>query len=81
MTNNASIRLYQPSKFQSARCARAAINRQGYFLIYSSILEESCSLCNNSEKFSAIKHILGNGWSSVTFDLTFSGTICLFLMK
>ena len=38
------------TKLQNARCARAAVNRQGYFRIYCSILKESCSYCNNPEK-------------------------------
>ena len=38
------------TKFQNARYVRAAVNRQGYFLIYFQILKESCSYCNNPEK-------------------------------
>ena len=38
------------TKFQNTRCARAALNWQGYFLINCSILKESCSYCNNPEK-------------------------------
>ena len=43
--------LYQivSTKFRNARCARAAVNRQGYFLIYCLIMKEICSYCNNPE--------------------------------
>ena len=37
--NNASIRLYQPNLKKTGR-ARAAVNRQGYFLICCLILKE-----------------------------------------
>ena len=47
--NNASIRL--STKFQNARCSRAAVNRQDYFLIYCSILKESCSIAIIRRKF------------------------------
>ena len=43
------------TKFQNARRARAAVNRQGYFRIWCLILKESCSYCNYPEKFSVSK--------------------------
>ena len=38
------------TKFQNARRARAAVNRQGYFRICCLILKKSCSHCNYLEK-------------------------------
>ena len=51
--NNTDIIVkWYTSKFQNTRCARAAVNLQGYFFICCSILKESCSYCNIRRKFS-----------------------------
>ena len=52
------------TKFQNTRRARAAVNRQGYFLICCLILKESCSYSNypvaNLSRRPGYRQITGN---------------------
>ena len=71
--------LYVSTKFQNTRYARAAVNRQGYFLRCCSILKESCSYCNYPEKNVSVSKLklpyrLSTNYRNIAFGILEAGT-------